>query len=140
MAFIKKYKRPFPVGLGIRRRVAPFHKTDKSMKYCIDFAMPLGTPILAARAGTVLENIDHYKKNYSDPKMSDKCNLITLMHPDGQTSIYIHLSWRSSRVKIGDVVEVGQIIALSGNTGYAGYPHLHFGVYDSKGESIPVYF
>ena len=54
-------------------------------------------------------------------------NFITISHNYGKeklTSIYAHLSYRN--VKIGDVVQAGQIIGITGNTGYSTAPHLHF--------------
>ena len=137
---IWKCCRPFPAGLGIRRKVAPFHLTDRSLKHCIDFAMPIGTPVLAAQDGTVIEVVNNFKKNYTDTRFADRCNYIILRHPDGNESIYVHLMWHSSRVKSGEIVQAGQIIALSGNTGYATYPHLHFGAYDFQGKNIPIIF
>lgn len=54
-------------------------------------------------------------------------NFITILHScekEKLTSVYAHLS--ALNVKIGDIVQAGQIIGISGNTGYSTAPHLHF--------------
>lgn len=130
----RKYSFPFPPGTPIDIRSAPFHKTG-NQKHCIDFALLEGTPICAARDGVVMERVSRFSKGFNNPKMADRCNLVVLLHDDGEESVYVHLAWRSVRVKIEQRVRKGQVIAQSGQTGYATYPHLHFGVYDSAGDS-----
>ena len=65
-----------------------------------------------------------------------RCNYVVIKHSDGQESVYAHLAWRSVKVKVGEKVRRYEILGLSGQTGYATYPHLHFGVYDSEGNNI----
>jgi murein DD-endopeptidase MepM/ murein hydrolase activator NlpD len=50
----------------------------------------------------------------------------------------VHLMHCSARVRVGQRVMTGQVIALSGSTGYATYPHLHVGVYAPDGRNIPI--
>ncbi len=59
-------------------------------------------------------------------------NYIKIKHPNGSTSVYYHLAYKSIKVKVGDKVKRGQYIANEGATGNVTGPHLHFGVYLNK--------
>jgi len=134
-----KYSLPFHPSRDIKRQRAPFHKVIGCV-YCIDFAMPLYTPVLAARSGEVIACESRYNKNYKKPENAGHCNYIRILHSDGSTAEYAHLAWRSLKVRKGQKIRRGQIIALSGNTGYATYPHLHFGIYDVWDENIKIFW
>ena len=54
-------------------------------------------------------------------------NIIYIEHEDGTSAFYAHLQQQSARVKVGDQVGAGQVIALSGASGTS-LEHLHFGV------------
>lgn len=85
-----------------------------------DFALPIGTKLYATHNGTI-----------SFCAVTDFGDLaISIMDESGTfRTIYGHLS--ESKVKIGDYVKKGQLVALSGNTGrYTTGPHLHFGVHE----------
>nr|WP_286329679.1 peptidoglycan DD-metalloendopeptidase family protein [Agromyces marinus] len=47
---------------------------------------------------------------------------------DGQTvtSVYAHMEYDSRRFGVGEVVEVGDVVGTTGNTGMSTGPHLHF--------------
>ena len=122
-----KYSIPFQD--NILRIEAPAHKTERHLKFCIDFLLPKGTPIVAARSGTVITCQDRYKRSYKSPKFAGRRNFVVIRHTNGESSIYVHLKHRSIKVKNGQKVRRGQVIALSGQVGFATYPHLHFGVY-----------
>jgi len=93
--------------------------------YAIDFQMPIGSKIAAAREGTVVA----VQESYSDGNGEDlKENLLFIQHADGTVGRYFHLTHDGALVSIGDAVKQGQIIALSGNTGDSTGPHLHFDV------------
>jgi len=134
-----KYQLPVPKNM-VDIRPAPFHTTHKSMRYFVDFALPEGTPIMAIADGVVIARESRFAKSYEDPKFVDKANYVEIRHPNGYSSCYVHLKWHSVKVKIGQRVRRGQIVALSGCTGYATYPHLHFGLYDKDGNNVPVRF
>ncbi|WP_277619852.1 M23 family metallopeptidase [Chryseobacterium angstadtii] len=51
------------------------------------------------------------------------------MHPDGTFAQYYHLKQNGVKVNIGDQVKKGDVIGLSGNTGWSKGPHLHFVCY-----------
>ena len=83
----------------------------------IDIGVPIGTSIIAVKSGTVVES------GYS----SDYGYHVTIDHGNGVKTRYAHNS--KNVVSVGDWVSAGQLIALSGNTGYSTGPHLHFEVH-----------
>ena len=112
-----------------------------SMRYSLDFAMPEGTPVLAARAGTVLYMQDGFTVGGADPDLLEQANLVVVAHSDGTMASYGHLR-RGIPVSIGDTVGVGDVLGWSGATGFAGQPHLHFHVgkrlLGTPGRTIPI--
>ena len=66
-------------------------------------------------------------------------NFISIQHSDGSVAHYWHLQKEGALAKVGDVVVKGQLIGLSGNTGYSAFPHLHFEV-NQNGKQIPTRF
>ena len=108
------------------------HRGPKNF-YAIDVAMPIGTPIYAARAGKVVDMKMYFTKSGLDPAAHGKANYIRLRHDDGTMTVYVHLKPNSERVKLGDYVGGGEQIAESGNTGYTSGPHLHFAVQRNNG-------
>ncbi|MEC6795836.1 murein DD-endopeptidase MepM [Photobacterium sp. S4TG1] len=90
----------------ITKRRSPHNGTD--------FAVPVGTTILAAGDGVVVKSRYHPLAG----------NYIVIKHGREHMTRYLHLSKR--QVKVGDKVKMGQRIAKSGNTGRSTGPHLHF--------------
>ncbi|MBT2481176.1 M23 family metallopeptidase [Streptomyces sp. ISL-94] len=84
-----------------------------------DFAVPVGTPVKAAGAGTVVKAGPG--GGGDGPAYG---NAIVIKHANNTYSQYAHLS--KIQVRIGQKVSAGQRIALSGNTGNSSGPHLHF--------------
>ncbi len=105
-------------------------------QFAWDFLMPMGTPILAARAGNVASVVDIYEGRGSDKPNNE----IFVDHGDGTMARYAHSQKNGSRVKIGDSIERGQLIALSGDVGRSLGPHLHFEVVDQSKFSVPTSF
>lgn len=95
----------------------------------LDFAMPEGTPVLAARAGTVVRVVDHFSESGRDEALKARGNVVVIAHRDGTVAQYGHLQRGGARVKRGQTVAAGDRIALSGNTGHSSRPHLHFEVW-----------
>ncbi len=111
----------------------------------IDWAMPVGTEILAAREGTVIGYRENSNIGGSSPKYKSEQNYIWVQHSDGTVGQYHHLKKGGVLVEIGDPVRRGQLIGLSGNTGYSSVPHLHFHISGSleKGDvfqTFPITF
>ncbi len=113
-------------------------------EYAIDWEMPLGTPVHAARGGVVVQSKDDSKVGGRKRKFENYANKILIRHSDGTIGIYAHLLKGGNRVKVGDKINAGDWIALSGNTGFTSGPHLHFSVFKAKTgkerESIPIRF
>lgn len=113
-------------------------------RYAVDFAMPVGTPIHAARNGIVIDLVERHDKGGPSRRYSKFANFITIEHSDGTTGEYYHLKQNGVVVKLGDNVKTGQLIGYSGNTGFSSLPHLHFAVYRAKSwgdyESLPFRF
>jgi murein DD-endopeptidase MepM/ murein hydrolase activator NlpD len=111
------------------------------MQFSLDFAMPSGTPVLAARDGLVLYLQDGFTEGRADPALLERANLVVVAHADGTMASYGHLS-RGLAVAVGDTVQEGQLLGLSGRTGFAGQPHLHFHVglrmLGEPGRTIPI--
>jgi murein DD-endopeptidase MepM/ murein hydrolase activator NlpD len=93
-----------------------FNGKTSSPHLGLDFRVPSGTPVEAMNDGTVLLARPLYFEG----------NFVVLDHGQGLLTIYMHLS--EFKVKEGDQVKRGQVIALSGGTGRATGPHLHAGV------------
>lgn len=119
------------------------HVTRDSM-HAIDFAMPVGTDVVAARDGIVFDVAStNFKGGPDADQYADLANLVRILHDDGTYALYAHLNWNTIRVRPGDRVEAGQYIADSGNTGFSTGPHLHFAVQRNMGmrvDSLPISF
>jgi murein DD-endopeptidase MepM/ murein hydrolase activator NlpD len=100
-------------------------------QYAVDFAMEEGTAVCAARAGVVVDVKESSKTGGPRRKYKDDSNYVSIAHTDGTIGEYHHLQYNRVLVEVGQRVDVGTIIALSGNTGYSTCPHLHFGVYSA---------
>ena len=83
----------------------------------LDLAVPQGTPVKAAMDGRVADV--SYNKMFG--------NYVIINHAGGLQSLYGHLSVQE--VRVGQAISQGQVLGLSGNTGYSTAPHLHFGIY-----------
>jgi murein DD-endopeptidase MepM/ murein hydrolase activator NlpD len=117
---------------------------DPASQYAIDFVMPVGTHVFAARDGVVIEVASDFFENGTDLKANGpRANIVRVLHDDGTMSLYGHLSWNSIRVVPGQHVARGEYLADSGNTGFSTGPHLHFVVQRNRGGaivSLPVEF
>lgn len=82
----------------------------------IDFAAPVGTPVVAASDGTV----------QSVGTRNGYGRVVTLAHPGGTETMYAHLSSFAPGLSPGQRVRQGQMIARVGASGLASGPHLHY--------------
>jgi len=115
-----------------------------SNRFAIDWRMPEGTPVHAARGGFVVKVKDDSDRGGGDVKFDTFNNYVLIRHDDGTLGQYCHLKKGGVKVREGDVVNDGDLLAHSGNTGFSSGPHLHFSVFKTKNgkerESIPVQF
>jgi hypothetical protein len=112
-------------------------------RFAFDFAMPVGTPVLAAREGTVVRVSDGFTEAGLDPSFGVKANKVMILHADGTFADYAHLRV-GAIVKPGQQVKQGEVIGYSGHTGFSAGPHLHFAVLRRSGsgdvETLPIRF
>lgn len=113
-------------------------------QYAIDFRMPEGTPVHAARGGVVARVEEQHSIGCWEDGCGRFANYVVVLHDDGTTGEYYHLQKDGALVEVGDRVRAGQHIAMSGNTGHTTIPHLHFAVYRAvdwgNTQSVPVRF
>lgn len=100
---------------------------DDENRYAIDLAVPEGTAVLAARDGVVMQ------VGPPDGRGGASGNFVRLLHDDGSMSVYAHLQPGGALVAPGRRVRAGERIGLSGSTGHATGPHLHFAVQANRG-------
>lgn len=138
-----RYRLPFPNtpdGFVLIQGVGGHFSHRGRLAYSFDWAMPRGTPVLAARGGTVEYVEESFPEEQSLPLRLRRANLLKVRHDDGTVAVYAHLSAGGVHVEAGDRVEAGEYIADSGNTGFSTEPHLHFHVEDDRGRAIPIAF
>lgn len=131
------YRLPFDADAGIRVDQAwdgRFSHRDAENRYAVDFALATGTPVLAARRGTVMQVVDGVTGNRRAPGPDGvPANLVRVLHEDGTMAVYAHLAPGGMRVRPGEVVAAGQVLGLSGDSGLSTAPHLHFAVQANRG-------
>lgn len=140
-----EYRQPYspyadgPISQGFHGQAS--HQ-DVANAYALDFALLLGTPVLTARAGRVMEVVDGFPDDGGARTADrDKANLVRILHEDGSMAVYAHLMQDSITVKPGQWLALGTVIGQSGNSGYSQGPHLHFAVQVNAGmrlESVPL--
>jgi murein DD-endopeptidase MepM/ murein hydrolase activator NlpD len=136
------YVLPYPVGstftVGLSNCSGSFHSAGQPDAFAVDFDMPIGSPITAARPGTVVHVVES-GRDFDFPN-----NLVVVDHGDGTFAQYMHLTLGGADVAVGAPVDRGDALGRSGATGLAGYPHLHFvvtaGSWAYPYTSVPVNF
>lgn len=126
------YRLPWPDGLSFMfTQVAGGRVTShftKATLHAVDIAMPVGVPVLAARAG-VVEALDADQGSSPEEEpASYEGNFVRVRHADGTVAIYAHLAPHTAAVSLGQAVKAGEMLARSGASGDIVHPHLHFAV------------
>lgn len=107
----------------------PFTHTGAQSRYAVDLGVEEGTPVLCAREGKVMMvEEDFFGAGLDKEKFGSRANHVRVLHDDGSMGVYAHLKLESSKVQPGQRVRRGQVVGLSGNTGFSTGPHLHFAV------------
>jgi murein DD-endopeptidase MepM/ murein hydrolase activator NlpD len=121
------YEYQLPFAKGDRHRVVQGYGGLFSHSHiaALDFEMPIGTPIYAAREGIIFSYKDDSDEGGPFSEYKSKANYIIIKHDDGSFGCYWHLKKKGVLIKSGRVT-VGQQIGFSGATGLVLRPHLHF--------------
>ncbi len=94
----------------------------------VDLRAPMRTPVLAANDGVVV---------YVGSKIRGYGRMVVIKHADNFYSVYAHHS--KNLVKVGKTIKRGDKIALSGKSGHASGPHLHFEIRQGTESYNPVF-
>lgn len=117
--------------------------TGVDNRYAVDFDMPQGTAVLAARRGIVVATEARHGATPDEDPITPNGNYVRVRHEDGTFATYAHLMHGGVSVAPGERVEVGSVLGRSGSTGEARGAQLHFGVSRMRGAyeaSVPVTF
>lgn len=137
------YQLPFPKGKSYRLTQGYNGRTTHMGINALDFTMPEGDTITAARGGKVVRIKEDSNRGCPRADCVDDGNFVTILHDDGTLADYVHLKKNGVLVEVGDTIVAGQAIAINGATGYASGAHLHFVVYttgEEAQETIKVQF
>ncbi|RZM10346.1 MAG: M23 family metallopeptidase [Pedobacter sp.] len=124
------YALPYETGKSYLMVQGYFSRFSHRERAALDFKMKRGTKICAAREGVVVRVKEDGDRGGLNKKYRPYGNNIVIQHPDGSRAGYWHIQKDGALINVGDTVAKGQVIALSGKTGYAAFPHLHFLVWD----------
>ena len=116
-----------------------FGKRTHMTERALDFSLPIGTNIYAARDGVVIKVVDNNTKTCYRKECAKFNNEIIIYRNDGSFASYVHIDTNSSHVKTGEKVLKGQLIGQSGNIGWSSGPHLHFSAFVQKFERRQFY-
>lgn len=117
-----------------------YSHSDPENRYGVDFAADIGTPVVAARAGIVMETEAGHAGGGRGGEDIARANFVRIVHEDGSMALYAHLDTGGVLVRPGQRVRRGEVIGRSGDTGFTTGPHLHFAVQVNRGmrlESVP---
>ena len=138
------YDLPYPKGISYPMVQGYYTQFTHKRRAAVDFKMPIGSVITAARGGVVVRLKKDGQQGGIKKTNRPHANFVIIQHADSSRAGYWHIKHDGVLVNVGDTVTTGQKIALSGNTGYTYFPHLHFIVwsFDRNGrfKQIPTRF
>jgi murein DD-endopeptidase MepM/ murein hydrolase activator NlpD len=121
-----QYDLPFCKGGAFRLNQGYNGQFSHRDENALDFTMPEGTEIVAARDGIVVQVETGNTEACPREECSKFNNYIVIMHVDGTFAKYLHIRHDGSTRRVGSPVKRGDVIAYSGNVGWSSAPHLHF--------------
>ena len=106
------------------------HVRGSGQGFHYDFIMPIGTEVVAMRSGVVV----WVREIYSDNSNVGDSNAVLINHDANSQTLYAHLTQNGALVSVGEYVEQGQVIGLSGHSGSRPHvpAHLHIGLRDPR--------
>jgi murein DD-endopeptidase MepM/ murein hydrolase activator NlpD len=125
------YALPYEEGKSYYMIQGYFSSFTHKERAALDFKMKRGSTICAARGGIVIRVKEDGDRGGLKRKYRAYGNYIIIQHSDSSRAGYWHLQKDGALVNVGDTVQKGQPIAVSGKTGYSFMPHLHFLVWSS---------
>jgi murein DD-endopeptidase MepM/ murein hydrolase activator NlpD len=125
------YALPYEEGKAYYMVQGYFSSFTHRERAALDFKMKRGTKICAARDGVVVRVKEDGDRGGLKRRFRPYGNYVIIQHADSSRAGYWHLQKDGVLVNVGDSVKRGQVIALSGKTGYSAMPHLHFLVWSS---------
>jgi len=125
------YALPYEKGKAYYMIQGYFSSLTHRERAALDFKMKRGTKICAVREGIVVRVKEDGDRGGLKKKYRPYGNYVIIQHPDSSRAGYWHMQKEGVLVNVGDTVKKGQVIALSGKTGYTFTPHLHFLVWST---------
>ena len=139
------YELPYPPGRAYRLDQGFDGAFSHRGRCALDFALPAGALVTAARGGEVVKAIGTHEGGGAEERFRGLANRVWILHADGTFGCYAHFRAGGLKVEVGQIVKVGAPLGEAGATGYAQGPHLHFEVRvarrgKSQADTIPVQF
>lgn len=139
----KMVQYPFKVGVPLTSPYGPREKlceTCADFHYGQDFAPGAGAQIQAIANGTVTKVVNWKENNPESEEHAGGTYVIIEHNIDGEKieSLYAHMQYESSPLKVGEQVVVGALVGLVGNTGQSTGPHLHLSIFRNGKEIDPM--
>lgn len=142
----------FPLGLSPEQQQQPLgwlctqssggsltHFAHPSTFHAVDFRCPVGTPVLAVFSGVIVEV--RKESTATGVHVSNLFDFNSIMlKKNGEEDVYVeyvHIHHEGVAVAVGDEVEQGQVLCLSGEVGFCPEPHLHLQVQRSQAVDAP---
>lgn len=147
-AHFKKVMLPLPLETKFKISSGAFACCTHNLpgfEYAWDFDVPYATPVISVEDGSVIQVWEPNRGGGCDRRLNDSAHNIKIAAKDGTVAQYVHVQ---SKVRIGDIVKKGQVIAVTANNGFHCVPQLHFNIFQDrehipeqgKAKTIPILF